>query len=234
MLEPLNTLVDIEAGKKYEIFQDDLAECPIEVAGYEDVMCAVSGGAVYGENLKKELEYWKEDRSRLLDELEDRHREYLAAQGAWIKAYINGDTDEELEQWCAARREREHLQDILADLEEHDNNRPNLMIFTRPGHKYFAGCELFMDVDGMLDIDGIHIDDLERIGNHILNIMCLWLQGEVYRIEVFDWTGDTEIREWDNSGQPSDVEMWTGYDSGACIYDLNYFDLKSVQQSLAY
>lgn len=234
MFKPLNTLVDIEAGKKYEIFHDDLAACPIDMAGYGDFMCAVSGGAVYGEDLKKELEYWKEDRSRLIDDVEDHHRDYLAAQEAWIKAYIHGDTDEEQVQWYAARQEREHLQDILADLEEHDNNRPNLMIFSRPGHKYFAGCELFLDVDGMLGIDGINLDDLERIGNYILELMCLWLQGEVYRVEVFDWTGDTNIQEWDASGQPSDEESWTGYDSMTCIYDLNYFDLKSVQQSLAY
>lgn len=226
MFEPLHTIV--KDGKKYEIFADIDIENPIDMAGYGRAMGASTGAGIFGESLKKELEDWQEDRERLLEDVEECHRDYMVAEGEWIKAYVHGNTTEEREVWQDATLERTRLQDLLADLEEHDNNRPNLMVLTERGHKYFGGCDLFVDIDGMLEETGLTLDDIEQQAQNMLELMSQWLQGDVYRVEVSEWSGDTDFTKWLDDGQPSDVEDWTELDSLGGIYGLNYLNEEEV------
>lgn len=225
MFEALHTIV--KDGKKYEIFADIDIENPIDMAGYGRVMGAFTGAGTFGEDLKKELEDWQEDRARLLDDLEECHDDYMQAQNEWFRAYFKEST-EERELWEAATLKRDWLGNALADLEEHDNNRPNLVVLTEQGHKYFAGCELFVDIDGMLEETGLTLDDIEQQAQNMLELMCQWLQGDVYRVEVSEWSGDTDFDKWLEDGQPSDVEDWTELDSLGGIYGLNYLNEEEV------
>ena len=209
MTEPLHTIV--KDGKKYEIFADEWIECPVDMADCASAMGAYSDAGIFGEDLKKELEDWQETRARLLDELEDCHKDYMDTQNSWVRAYVH-DEEEERELWELSTLKRGWLQDALADIEEHDDNRPNLIVLTEPGHKYFAGCSLYVDIDGMTEETGLKVTDVERQAQNMLNVMCQWLQGDVYRVEVSEWAGDVEFGEWLEEGQPSDVEDWKELD----------------------
>lgn len=226
MIEPLHTIV--KDGKKYEIFTDEFLECPIDMADYGRVMGAFTGAGTFGEDLKGRIDEWQTEREDMLTELEECHRDYMVAEGEWIKAYVHGKMTEEREVWQDATLERSRLQDLLADLEEHDNDRPNLMVLTERGHKYFAGCELFVDIDGILEETGLTLDDIEQQAQNMLELMCQWLQGDVYRVEVSEWSGDTDFTEWLKDGQPSDVEDWTELDSLGGIYGLSYLNEEEV------
>lgn len=232
MLELVNTLIDVKAGKKFEIFADIDIDCPIDMAGYGRVMGAFTGAGTFGEDLKGQIDDWQTEREEMLTELEECHRDYMVAEGEWIKAYVHGNMTEEREVWQDATLERTRLQDLLADLEEHDNNRPNLMVLSEPSGKYFPGCDLFVDLDGMLEETGLTPDDIDGVAANILNLMRMWLQGDVYRVEVYDWCGDVDIQEWDKDSQPSDVEDWEELDSLGGLYGLNYTDLESVKYEL--
>lgn len=226
MFEALHTIV--KDGKKYEIYPDIGIENPIDMVDYGRVMGAFTGAGRFGEDLKGRIDKWQNEREELLEELEECHRDYMVAEGEWIKAYLHGSMTEEREVWQDATLERARLQDLLADLEEHDNKRPNLMILSEPGHKYFGGCELFVDIDGMLEETGLKADDIERQAQNMLELMCQWLQGEVYRVEVSEWSGDIDFNKWVEDDQPSDVEDWTELDSLGGIYDLNFLNEEEV------
>ena len=234
MLELVNTLIDVEAGKKYEISVDEFTECPIDMAGYGRVMGAFTGAGTFGEDLKGRIDDWQNEREELIEELEECHRDYMVAEGEWIKAYVHGNMTEEREVWQDATLERTRLQDLLADLEEHDNNRPNLMVISEPSRKYFGGCDLFVDIDGILEETGLKAEDVEGVARSIHRSMVTWLSNEVYRVDVYDWCGDVDIQEWNNDGQPSDVEDWKELESIGGVYDLNYYDLESVKNEIKY
>ena len=84
----------------------------------------------------------------------------------------------------------------------------------------------------MLEETGLTPDDIDGVAANILNLMRMWLQGDVYRVEVYDWCGDVDIQEWDKDSQPSDVEDWEELDSLGGLYGLNYTDLESVKYEL--